>query len=153
MNLITNIQKFSIHDGDGIRTTVFFKGCPLKCEWCHNPETQRYEQELQYDSEKCTGCGLCVAACPGLAITIVDKSYSEEEGTIDFPFEYLPLPKEGDWVKAVNRGGEVVCDARVLKVRQQKAYQGTTVISIAVPMEYVDEVRSIQRLRAKQEGE
>ena len=51
MNLITNIQKFSIHDGDGIRTTVFFKGCPLKCEWCHNPETQRYEQELQYDSE------------------------------------------------------------------------------------------------------
>ena len=47
----------------------------------------------------------------------------------------------------------MVCDARVLKVRQQKAYQGTTVISIAVPMEYVDEVRSIQRLRAKQEGE
>ena len=39
MDLITNIQKYSIHDGDGIRTTVFFKGCPLKCEWCHNPET------------------------------------------------------------------------------------------------------------------
>ena len=38
MNLVTNIQKYSIHDGDGIRTTVFFKGCPLKCEWCHNPD-------------------------------------------------------------------------------------------------------------------
>ena len=45
MDLITNIQKYSIHDGDGIRTTVFFKGCPLKCVWCHNPETQRFEQE------------------------------------------------------------------------------------------------------------
>ena len=44
MDLITNIQKYSIHDGDGIRTTVFFKGCPLKCVWCHNPETQRFEQ-------------------------------------------------------------------------------------------------------------
>lgn len=70
MNLITNIQKFSIHDGDGIRTTVFFKGCPLKCEWCHNPETQRYEQELQYDSEKCTGCGCCAKVCPSGAITM-----------------------------------------------------------------------------------
>ena len=46
MDLITNIQKYSIHDGDGIRTTVFFKGCPLKCVWCHNPETQRFEQEI-----------------------------------------------------------------------------------------------------------
>lgn len=52
MNLVTNIQKYSIHDGDGIRTTVFFKGCPLKCEWCHNPETQRFERELQCDKEK-----------------------------------------------------------------------------------------------------
>ena len=47
MKNITNIQKFSIHDGDGIRTTVFFKGCPLKCEWCHNPETQKFEKEMQ----------------------------------------------------------------------------------------------------------
>ena len=51
MDLITNIQKYSIHDGDGIRTTVFFKGCPLKCVWCHNPETQCFEQEIQYDAE------------------------------------------------------------------------------------------------------
>ena len=68
MKNITNIQKFSIHDGDGIRTTVFFKGCPLKCEWCHNPETQKFEKEMQVDREKGTGCGACAAVCPNGAI-------------------------------------------------------------------------------------
>lgn len=72
MDLITNIQKYSIHDGDGIRTTVFFKGCPLKCMWCHNPETQRFEKELQYDKEKCLGCGACAKVCPQHAITMVE---------------------------------------------------------------------------------
>lgn len=72
MKNITNIQKFSIHDGDGIRTSVFFKGCPLKCEWCHNPETQRYEREMQFDPGKCTGCGACVKACPSQALTMKD---------------------------------------------------------------------------------
>lgn len=72
MDLITNIQKYSIHDGDGIRTTVFFKGCPLKCIWCHNPETQRFEKELQYDKEKCLGCGACARACPQGAISMVE---------------------------------------------------------------------------------
>ncbi len=72
MKNITNIQKFSIHDGDGIRTSVFFKGCPLKCEWCHNPETQRYEREMQFDPGKCTGCGACVKACNNQALAMKD---------------------------------------------------------------------------------
>ncbi len=70
MKNITNIQKFSIHDGDGIRTSVFFKGCPLQCEWCHNPETQRYDREMQFDSGKCTGCGSCARACPSQALVM-----------------------------------------------------------------------------------
>ena len=72
MKNITNIQKFSVHDGDGIRTSVFFKGCPLRCQWCHNPETRRYEREMQYDPEKCTGCGACAKICPSQAITMKD---------------------------------------------------------------------------------
>ena len=72
MKNITNIQKFSIHDGDGIRTTVFFKGCPLKCEWCHNPETQRFEKEMQVDREKCTGCGTCASVCPNGAVRMTE---------------------------------------------------------------------------------
>ena len=96
--------------------------------------------------EKCTGCGLCVANCPGLAITIIDKSYSETEGTVDFPFEYLPLPSKGDVVDAVSRGGEVVCKGTVLAVTKVKSYAGTAVVRLAVPMEYVDVVRSMKRL-------
>lgn len=57
--MITNIQKYSIHDGEGIRTTIFFKGCPLKCSWCHNPETQSFETEYLHFKQRCVGCGKC----------------------------------------------------------------------------------------------
>lgn len=60
---ITNIQRFSIHDGDGIRTTVFFKGCPLRCLWCHNPETKHKEEEIFYTEKLCIMCGACAAVC------------------------------------------------------------------------------------------
>ena len=68
--LALSVQKFSVHDGPGIRTTVFFKGCPLRCTWCHNPESQNFTAELMADNEKCTGCGLCAAHCPEQAILV-----------------------------------------------------------------------------------
>ena len=61
--IIFNIQRFSVHDGDGIRTTVFFKGCPLRCRWCHNPEGLRYDIEIAYSSEKCLLCERCANVC------------------------------------------------------------------------------------------
>lgn len=61
---IFNIQRFSIHDGPGIRTTVFLKGCPLRCFWCHNPEGLRPRAEVQFYPSRCIGCGECVRACP-----------------------------------------------------------------------------------------
>lgn len=61
---IFDIQKFCINDGPGIRTTVFLKGCPLKCAWCHNPESQSGNPQLAYDAGKCLGCGRCAAVCP-----------------------------------------------------------------------------------------
>lgn len=68
-----NIQKFSIHDGPGIRTTVFFKGCPLRCEWCSNPESQIKNIQILHDQSKCSYCLSCVAACPNGAITHEDN--------------------------------------------------------------------------------
>jgi pyruvate formate lyase activating enzyme len=64
---IFDIQRFSIHDGPGIRTTVFFKGCSLRCFWCHNPEGIRFKQEIQYFPERCIGCGKCLEVCPQVA--------------------------------------------------------------------------------------
>ena len=61
---IFNIQKFCVNDGPGIRTTVFLKGCPLRCLWCHNPESNRAVPELFFDGEKCSRCGRCAAVCP-----------------------------------------------------------------------------------------
>ena len=61
---IFNIQKFSVNDGPGIRTTVFMKGCPLRCIWCHNPESNAIRQELFYDAKKCILCGKCATICP-----------------------------------------------------------------------------------------
>jgi pyruvate formate lyase activating enzyme len=72
--LIFDIRKYSIHDGPGIRTTVFFKGCPLHCWWCHNPEGQCPELELVYRKSRCTGCNACVEKCERKAISSVSGS-------------------------------------------------------------------------------
>lgn len=63
-NLVIDIQRCSIHDGPGIRTTVFLKGCPLRCQWCHNQESQSYEKELSFNIERCSSCGECIKECP-----------------------------------------------------------------------------------------
>jgi pyruvate formate lyase activating enzyme len=68
--LIFNIQKFSIHDGPGIRTTVFFKGCPLHCQWCHNPESQAAGKEVMVWPGRCIACEACMAVCTQGAISM-----------------------------------------------------------------------------------
>lgn len=65
--VVFNIQRFSIHDGPGIRTTVFLKGCPLSCFWCHNPEGRKPRTEIMYHADRCIHCGECVDACPNRA--------------------------------------------------------------------------------------
>ena len=71
--LITNIQRCSTKDGPGIRTTVFFKGCPLQCIWCHNPETQSYNKEIIQKNDKCTLCKICLNTCSNDAIYVHNK--------------------------------------------------------------------------------
>lgn len=101
------------------------------------------------DGDSCTGCGLCVPGCPGLAITIVDKSRDDGLAVVEFPFEYLPLPEKGRSVSAANRAGEEVCRGEVISVKRAKAFSGTTVVGLLIPVEHADEVRTMKRLPRK----
>ncbi|EFL86110.1 glycyl-radical enzyme activating protein family [Desulfovibrio sp. 3_1_syn3] len=80
---IFNIQRFSLHDGPGIRTIVFFKGCPLRCAWCSNPESQQAKPVLMYSSRICVGCGSCASACPKGLIAMRDGSLAIERDQCD----------------------------------------------------------------------
>ncbi len=71
--LVFDIKKYAIHDGPGIRTTVFFKGCPLECQWCHNPESRSAYAEHGFRKGRCVGCGQCAESCPEQAISIIDN--------------------------------------------------------------------------------
>ena len=82
---IFEIKRFAVHDGDGIRTTVFFKGCPLRCVWCHNPEGLNSSPQIARHAHKCIGCGECkkegfsASDCLGEAQILYGKSITVEE--------------------------------------------------------------------------
>ena len=79
-HLVTDIQRFCLSDGPGIRTVVFFKGCNLRCTWCHNPETLSFDQDLMFYPAKCIGCGKCFSTCPSGAHKLVDGKHVIDRG-------------------------------------------------------------------------
>ena len=74
--LLFDIARGSTHDGPGIRTTVFLKGCPLQCLWCHNPESQSFDAQLSFNETPCIGCGLCIDVCPNQVHTEADGQHN-----------------------------------------------------------------------------
>ncbi len=101
----------------------------------------------------CTGCGRCVAMCPGLAIFIVDMTYSKTEASIIIPYELLPLPHTGDTVNALDRNGTGVCKARVIKVVESKKNNRTNLITIAIPKKYSEDVRFFRIIEKRSESD
>jgi Fe-S-cluster-containing hydrogenase component 2 len=94
------------------------------------------------DFDKCTGCGICISSCPGLAIFVIDMNYSDEKSLIKLPHEMLPLPEKGEDVYALDRAGSVLGKVKVIKVLKIK--NKTNIISLEVPKSMAMKVRSIK---------
>jgi len=94
------------------------------------------------DFDKCTGCGICISSCPGLAIFVIDVNYSDEKSLIKLPHEMLPLPEKGEDVYALDRAGSILGKAKV--VRGLKIKNKTHIISLEVPKNTAMKVRSIK---------
>jgi len=103
------------------------------------------------DFEKCTGCAVCVRSCPGLAIFVIDVS--KEETTVTMPYEFIPLPRVGEVVDGLDREGNVVCEAKVVRVLPGEKYDHTSTITVAVPRDLVMAVRHIRLRRSNRDDE
>ncbi len=112
---ISDLKRFAVHDGDGIRTTVFFKGCPLKCLWCHNPESISFAPQTALYKHKCLGCGECKKDsflsenCPGDAQVYYGKEYSVED-LLPLLLEDVAFYEESGGGVTLS-GGECLCQA------------------------------------------
>ena len=96
------------------------------------------------NAELCNGCGLCISFCPGLAIFVVDKTYSDDFALVKLPYEYVPVPQTGQLVTALSRAGEDLGRFEVVKVTSGGKKNMTYTVSLAVPQEIVMEVRDIK---------
>ena len=90
MALIFDIKRYAIHDGPGIRTTLFLKGCPLRCVWCHNPESWSPLPQRLYKRSRCIGCSTCVDGCPQGALALTPEGIRPTGASIPSP------PKSGN---------------------------------------------------------
>ena len=96
----------------------------------------------QVDFDKCTGCGICISSCPGLAIFVIDMNYSDDKSLIKIPHEMLPLPGKGEDVYVLDRAGNILGKVKVIKVSKIK--NKTNIISLEVPKSMTMKVRSIK---------
>jgi Fe-S-cluster-containing hydrogenase component 2 len=117
------------------------KACPFGAITIGQPITNL----PRLDENKCTGCGICVAQCPGLAIFVIHKNYSEKTAWVQFPYEYDPLPAVGEEVPCGDRAGKFVAKGKVLKVKLLKSYDRTPVITVEIPKKYYMKIRTICR--------
>jgi len=104
------------------------------------------------DSSKCSGCGLCIASCPGLAIFVVDLTFGETEALVKLPYEFLPLPRKGDRVLLMNREGKEIGEGTVHQVLTSSRLDRTAVITIRVPKQVALEVGHFRRFEDKEES-
>lgn len=115
--------------------------CAIRCKRGAIAPMQDINDCPTLNADLCNGCALCVSHCPGLAIFVVDDTYSETEALVKLPYEFLPLPKPGDDVTGMDREGRPVCAARVVSLQNAAAQDRTPIVFLAVPKAYSMTVR------------
>lgn len=118
--VITEIKRFATHDGPGIRTTVFLKGCPLQCAWCCNPETVSKSPEIYFISKRCKGCGACKGACPDEAIEDTKYRISRQECSLCMGCTFV-CPEKA----LIRVGDEISVDSLINEVEKDLPFYGT----------------------------
>ncbi len=98
------------------------------------------------DYAKCTGCGICVSRCPGLACFVIDLTYAEDKAVIKLPYEMLPLPETGQTVKCLGRDGAETAEGEIINVAEPSKDK-TYVVSVVIPKAKIDEIRAIKVVR------
>ena len=98
----------------------------------------------KFECNKCDGCGECIAICPGHAVFVVDKTLSESEASISVPNELQPLHEKDSLVDAIDRNGNIVCEGKIVRVRNPKKYDHTTVVTFSIPKKYLGIVRNFK---------
>lgn len=145
---VSEIQRFCMHDGPGIRTTVFLKGCPLRCAWCHNPETQKIRSELLFYPDKCILCGACEALCDNGVHALNNKHLLDRE----------KCAVCGECVKSCPTGALEICgsdytvDEILDVVEKDRAFYGTNGgITVSGGEPFAQKERTVALLRACKE--
>lgn len=121
--------------------------CYHSCRFGAICEFEAINDIPKVDWDKCTGCGTCVAACPGLAIFVVDETFSDKECLVAIPYEFLPLPEKGEKVLLLSRQGAEVGEGEIHRVIPGRKPAGTTVVWVKAPKELSMEVRNIRLTR------
>ena len=148
--IIFNIQKFCLHDGDGIRTCVFLKGCPLRCIWCHNPESLDKQKSLSFDKSKCTLCGRCIEVCAVRKAADSIADFDRQKCTVCGKCAEVCLNNANDII-----GKEMTAEEVVAEVLKDKMFYDTSggglTLTGGEPSYQPDFALSVMRL-AKEKG-
>ncbi len=134
--LIADIQRCSTHDGPGVRTTVFFKGCPLNCQWCHNPECISFKPQILFYPEKCIGCGQCEKGCFTGAKVLCGKEYTTEELLKEILMDKAYYGTDGG---VTFSGGEPLAQAEFLSKTIDLCIENGIKCAVETSMIYYDE--------------
>lgn len=133
--LISDIQRFSLHDGPGIRTTVFLKGCPLNCKWCHNPETRSSKPQISFSVSKCENCFKCVDVCPTGSHYIKDQQHQLNFSKCDLAGNCITVcPNSALKIIGVNKSVDSIMDIVLKDKSYYKNSGGGLTISGGEPM-------------------